>query len=162
MDSAPSERPAAGVVDDDACDRAAGRVHRCSHAARTVLVRRLSESVDAVAIDVVVHALVLWKHRHADVDALVAEATWRNERQTLGLFLQLAGELGRDRKLVLAARRLHDKRRSRLGPFFAGPHSPRALAAARRNTPAVAKKWGFMMNMGRDSFESAFEKHAAR
>jgi hypothetical protein len=103
--------------------------------------------------------LVLWRHRHADLDALVAEATRRNERQTLGLFLQLAGELGKDRQLVAVALRLHDKRRSRSRPFFAGPHGPRALAAARRNTPAVARKWGFVMNMGRDSFASAFEKH---
>lgn len=106
--------------------------------------------------------VLLWHHRDADLESVVAEATRCNERQALGLFLQLAGELGRDRRLVSAARRLHDKRRTRRRPFFTGPHGPRALAAARRNTPAVAKRWGFLMNMGRDSFAAAFERHARR
>jgi hypothetical protein len=35
-----------------------------------------------------------------------------------------------------------------------------ALAAARKNTPRVARRWGYLMNMGLDSFASAFAKHA--
>ena len=35
------------------------------------------------------------------------------------------------------------------------------LAATRRNTPPEALRWGYLMNVGRDSFESIFEKFAA-
>jgi DNA-binding transcriptional ArsR family regulator len=103
--------------------------------------------------------IVLWRNRDGNLDAVVDEATQCNERQALGMFLQLAGELGGDRCLVSKARTLHDRRRTRLRPFFAGLHGPRALAAARRNSPAVAKKWGFLMNMARDSFADAFANH---
>jgi len=34
-----------------------------------------------------------------------------------------------------------------------------ALAAARRKTPPVARRWGYLMDMGLDSFASAFAKH---
>ena len=44
--------------------------------------------------------------------------------------------------------------------FFTGPHGPRALAATRRNTPKEALRWGYLMNMGLDSFESTFDKFA--
>ena len=106
--------------------------------------------------------LLLWRRRDdVDVDRLTAEATRRDERQTLGFFLDLAGQLGRSPALKAAARRLRDGRRRRVEPFFrGGPGGPLALAAARRTTPAVARRWGFVMNVGLDSFASLFEKHA--
>lgn len=108
-----------------------------------------------------VFPLVLWRQRkQLDFDRLFQEATRRDERQALGYFLELAGELGGDPRLVEAARTLHDRRRKRARMFFAGPHGPRALAATRRNTPKEALRWGYLMNMGMDSFRSTFDKFA--
>lgn len=106
--------------------------------------------------------LLLWRRRDdVDVDRLTAEATRRDERQALGFFLDLAGQLGRSPALKAAGRRLRDGRRRRVEAFFRGGHGGQlALAAARRTTPAVARRWGFLMNVGLDSFASLFEKHA--
>jgi hypothetical protein len=105
--------------------------------------------------------VVIWRHRkRMDMARLAEEAARYDEKQTLGCFLELAGHLGADTKLRKAARSLGDKRRSRPRMFFAGPHGPYEVALTRRNTPAVAKKWGYLMNMPVDSFRSAFEKFA--
>ena len=107
--------------------------------------------------------VVLWKRRHdLDLRRLVDEATRRDERHALGYFLELAGQLGGDTALLEAARGLSDGRRRRPRMFFAGPHGRYQLASARRNTPSEALRWGYLMNVGRDSFESAFEKFAGR
>jgi DNA-binding transcriptional ArsR family regulator len=107
--------------------------------------------------------IVVWKQRSAlDLDRLTEEATRRNERQALAYFLELTGRLASDRSLVAHARTLHDKRRRRAQPFFRATRSPVAIAQARRNTPALARRWGFWMNMGLDRFASAFAKHAGR
>ena len=44
--------------------------------------------------------------------------------------------------------------------FFAGPHGRYELAATRRNTPPEALRWGYLMNLGIDSFRSTFDKFA--
>jgi len=104
--------------------------------------------------------LVFWAQRdRVDYDRLVREATRLNERQTLGFFLELTGRLARDHRLASLSRRLRDRRRSRVRPFFARPHGRMALAAARRKTPSLARRWGYLMNMGLESFASAFAKH---
>lgn len=103
--------------------------------------------------------LVLWRQRgRLDLERLVGEASRRDERSALGYFLELAGELGGDPTLVQKARRLHDRRRTKARPFFTGPLGPHAAAAARRNTPKEALRWGYVMNMGLDSFRAMFEK----
>ncbi len=103
--------------------------------------------------------LVLWRQRdRLDLERLVGEASHRDERSALGYFLELAGQLGGDPALVHAARRLHDRRRTKARPFFAGPLGPHAAAAARRNTPKEALRWGYVMNMGLDSFRAMFGK----
>jgi hypothetical protein len=105
--------------------------------------------------------LLLWRQRdHLDFDRLRREATRRDEGQALGCFLELAGRLGDEPRLVDASGALRDKRRRRARMFFSGPHGPRALAATRRNTPKEALRWGYLMNLGLDSFRSTFEKFA--
>jgi hypothetical protein len=105
--------------------------------------------------------LVLWRHRkRLDFDRLRREAAQRDEDQSLGLFLMLAGRISNERQLVQAAAPLRDRRRRRVRMFFSGHHGPRALAATRRNTPPEARRWGFLMNMGVDSFRSTFAKFA--
>ena len=91
---------------------------------------------------------------------LVLEATRRDERQALGYFLKLAGLLGGDATLVEASRGLRDKRRTKARMFFDGPHGRHARALALRNTPKEARQWGYLMNMGLDSFRTVFEKFA--
>ena len=104
--------------------------------------------------------LVFWAQRdRLDYDRLVREATRMNERHTLGFFLELTGLLAGDGRFVTLAGRLRDRRRSRVRLFFARPHGRLALAAARRKTPRLARRWGYLMNMGLDSFASAFAKH---
>jgi hypothetical protein len=105
--------------------------------------------------------LVLWRQRnHLNLDRLRREATRRNEGQALGCFLELAGRLGNEPGLVEASGRLRDKRRRKARMFFSGHHGPRALVATRRNTPREARRWGYLMNIGLDSFRSTFEKFA--
>ena len=104
--------------------------------------------------------LVIWRHRdRLDRGRLVRAATQRNERQALGFFLDLTGHLGGDPGLMSLSERLRDHRRTRARPFFARAHGRMALALARRRTPALARRWGYLMNMELDSFASAFGKH---
>ena len=103
----------------------------------------------------------LWRCRNKmDLERLTEEATRRDERQALGYFLELAGQLGGEHRLVVTARRLRDKRRTRPRMFFAGHHGRYEMAATRNNTPRAASKWRFLMNMNLDSFRSTFEKFA--
>jgi hypothetical protein len=107
--------------------------------------------------------LVLWhRRRELDLGRLVLEATRRDERHALGYFLELAGRLGGEARFVEAARGLSDGRRRRARMFFAGHHGPHQRAATRRNTPPEALRWGYLMNMGLDSFRSTFDKFAER
>jgi hypothetical protein len=105
--------------------------------------------------------VVVWRQRQRlDLDKLVALATRRNERQATGYFLELTGRLGGDQRLTATAKRLRDKRRSRLQMFFVGPRGPMAVKTARSKTTPLARSWGFLMNMDHNSFASAFAKHA--
>jgi hypothetical protein len=105
--------------------------------------------------------LLLWRHRdRLNLDRLVAEASRRDERAALGYFLELAGRLGSVPAFGQAARRLRDRRRTKARPFFARPLGPYAAAAARRNTPKEALRWGYVTNMGLDSFRAMFDKFA--
>jgi hypothetical protein len=105
--------------------------------------------------------LVFWRQRDRfDLDGLVAQASRRGERFALGLFLELAGRLGHEPTLVQAARRLRDRRRTAVRLFFSHAHGPIAMAMARRYTPQVARRWGYLMNMSVDSFRTLFNKFA--
>lgn len=104
--------------------------------------------------------LVLWRQRdRLEHGRLVRAATQRNERQALGFFLELTGLLGGDRRMASLSERLRDRRRTRPRPFFARAQGRMALALARKRTPALARRWGYLMNMDLDSFASAFGKH---
>lgn len=81
------------------------------------------------------------------------------EHMTLGFFLELTGELSGQKELTRWARRLRDRRVSKPQEFFTGPKSKYERELARLNTPKLAAKWHFTMNMGMDSFSSLFEKN---
>lgn len=107
--------------------------------------------------------VVLWNRRHdLALELLMLEAKRRDEHHALGYFLELAGRFGHDASLVEAAQALNDGRRRRTRLFFVGPHGRYQRDATRRNTPPEAKRWGFLMNVGLDSFQSTFDKHAQR
>lgn len=124
-----------------------------------VLARGLAQSHHDAAVARVL-PLVLWRHRHQlDHGRLVRAATDRNERQSLGFFLEITGLLGGDPRLASLAAPLRDLRRARARPYFPHARGRMALALARRKTPALARRWGYLMNMDLDSFASAFAKH---
>jgi hypothetical protein len=125
-----------------------------------VLAQALTLSHDDATVARVL-PLVFWAQRdRLDYVRLVREATRLNERQALGFFLELTGRLARDHRFASLSNRLRDRRRSRVRPFFAGPHGRMALAAAREKTPRLARRWGYLMNLGLESFASAFAKHS--
>ncbi len=104
--------------------------------------------------------VALWRQRDKlDYERLERAATLRDERQALGFYLELTGQLGGDRRLVRRARGLRDRRRTALRPFFSGGRGSFARAAAQEKSPALARRWGFLMNMELDSFTTAFRKH---
>jgi hypothetical protein len=106
--------------------------------------------------------VAFWRQRETlDYERLEQAATQRDERHALGFYLELTGQLGGDRRLVRRASGLRDGRRTALRPFFSAGRGPLALAAAREKSPALARRWGFLMNMELESFATAFRKHVS-
>ena len=104
--------------------------------------------------------VAFWRQRDKlDYELLERAATLRDERQALGFYLELTGKLGGDRRLVRRASGLRDRRRTALRPFFAGGRGSFARAAAQEKSPALARRWGFLMNMELESFATTFRKH---
>ncbi len=104
---------------------------------------------------------VLWLNRQRiDWDRLSTEVTKRDERPALGLFLELAGRLGEAPDLVRASLGLRDRRRRRVRQFFTRATGRYAAAVARRTTPPVARRWGYLMNLPLETIEAVFRKHA--
>jgi hypothetical protein len=106
----------------------------------------------------------LWRTRkQLDLRRLVREARSHEQRVVLGFFLELTAELGGTRLFDEAIGRLRaSSRPARPGFFFLeSRHRPWEQAAAEAATPEVARRWGLLMNMPRDSFASYFEKTAS-
>jgi hypothetical protein len=106
--------------------------------------------------------LVLFKSRERlDFETLKNRAVSAGERKALGFFLDLTSELSADSKFKSRARQLRDKRMKRVESFFVNSSQGKfAKLLEQRNTPAVAKRWQFSMNMPLDSFASHFRKFA--
>src|SRR5207245_7178158 len=91
--------------------------------------------------------VAFWRQRDKlDYERLKQAATQRDERQASGFYLELTGQLGGDRRLVRRARGLRDRRRTALRPFFSGGRGSSARSAAQEKSPALARRWGFLMN----------------
>lgn len=100
------------------------------------------------------------RHRHRlDFVRLRWEARRLGEHQTLGFFFELTHALSGDRALLDEASVLRDRRFRKTRDFFLGSASQRARQLAELNTPQLARRWNFRMNMGLDSFETLFAKH---
>ena len=106
--------------------------------------------------------LVLWSQRHnLDLAKLVRLATKQDEAQSLGLFLDLTGALGRDRALSRAAETVRDGRYRRMRYFFdADGRTELSREVARMHTSKAARRWHFFMNMPFEGFASHFRKFA--
>lgn len=92
-----------------------------------------------------------------DLDVLRRRAKAADLKHTVGFMLDVAGQLGGKRELRQAAVRFRDRRLSRNRPFFAG-ETRRSRVLAEKRSPDLARRWGWRMNMGLDSFASVFEK----
>ena len=119
----------------------------------SVLVRgvRLARR-DAVVARVL--PLCFWYERDTlDVRQLAEVAVRAEDKHAVGFFMELAGELGGDRRLGGLAEALRDGRMKAVRDFFDGAKRREVV----RDFP-LAAKWGFQMNMDFESFRTLFRK----
>jgi hypothetical protein len=104
--------------------------------------------------------VLLWKNRdRLRLAPLVRRARRMKEGVTLGFFLDLASELAGNRPFAAVTADLRDDLPRHDTFFFEGAEKSlvgRELATL--NTPRVARRWRFLMNMPFDSFETLFRK----
>ena len=94
---------------------------------------------------------VIWRQRDTlDYRRLRRDAIRRNERQTLGFYLQLTGRLSGDLRLVRTAWPLRDGRRTRRDRS-----SPTRRSASDR---CLARRWGYLVNIELARFAAAFRR----
>ena len=106
--------------------------------------------------------VLLWRRRgDLDMAKLRRLAQAKGRERTLGFFLDLAARLSGDRRFRSAAAALRPSSPHRSTNFFTSHQGALARALADRNTPPVARSWGYRMNMGMDAFESMFAKAKA-
>lgn len=72
--------------------------------------------------------------------------------------MELAGELGGDRRLVGIAELFRDKRLTAKRDFFLRPPTQLGRKLSDARSPDVAKRWGFRMNLDHDAFAALFRK----
>jgi hypothetical protein len=119
---------------------------------------RLAHRDPAVAGTVPV---VLWRNRQLDVGELAGLAVLAGEGQTLGFFLELTDQLASEALFATVAERLRSETpHGRMQNFFSndGQFGAYERDLALMNTPEVAKRWRFLMNMSLDSFTGYFRK----
>jgi hypothetical protein len=105
--------------------------------------------------------LVLWLNRNRiHFPKLELAARRAGEQKALGFFLAVAAELSGEKKLRSLAMQLMDRRWKKTEDFFTSSQSPFSKKLAERNTPRLARKWKYRMNLGMDSFEGLFRKFA--
>ena len=104
--------------------------------------------------------VLLWANRdRLRLADLVRRARRAKEGATLGFFLELTSELAGSRPFAAACADLRQDRPPSDSFFFEGAEKTlvgKELAAL--NTPLVARRWRFLMNMPLDSFETLFRK----
>lgn len=106
-----------------------------------------------------VWTLVLAKNRGAvNLGVLVHLAGRLGQKRALGFFLSLARKLLQEPGLARTARSLRDERVRRTEDFFVLERGRRAQTLAEQRSPALARAWGFRMNMSLESFQATFDK----
>jgi hypothetical protein len=98
--------------------------------------------------------LCLWRHRsELDPQALEDLPLGPEDKHAFAFLLELAGELGGDRRLLGVAETLRDRRLTQPRSFFRG-----SAANGVSREFALANKWSFVMNMDLESFRALFDK----
>jgi DNA-binding MarR family transcriptional regulator len=97
--------------------------------------------------------------RDLDSERLLQLARDAGEKAAVGFFLDLTGVLAGDRRLRRWATSFRDRRRGVVRPFFPG-ETRFVRMLAERNTPPLARAWGFRMNLPMEAFATAYGKHA--
>ncbi len=108
--------------------------------------------------------IVLHRNPTVNLDELCRLARLRAESQTLGFFLDLTDELTGKQQFSAKAKTLRDRRLRRMRNVFShdGRFSPFDRELAEINSPEVARRWHFLMNMSLESFRSYFRKGTER
>jgi hypothetical protein len=117
-----------------------------------LLARR--DATVARALPVAIHHA----QQELDLELLLGEAKRRGAHHAVGMFVELTGSLGSSERLLQAADRFRDRRRTRVQDFFLAATSPLQRRLAELNTPEVARRWGFRMNLGLDAFKATFRR----
>ena len=95
-----------------------------------------------------------------DLAEVSRKALELRQKRALGFVLDVAGELSKNPLFKQAAARLNDRRVKKDEPYFGTLKSKYEWALAKRNTPALAKKWHWVMNMPMESFQGLYDKFA--
>ena len=95
-----------------------------------------------------------------DWPSLREDARRKKLKAELGLMVELTAQLLERPDLTKQVVALRDKRRRTMS-FFSAAKSGYEEELAKQRSPAVAKRWGFWMNMSEESFRSTLEKHRA-
>jgi DNA-binding transcriptional ArsR family regulator len=82
----------------------------------------------------------------------------RKLKAELGLLVDLTADLLDKPELRQRVADLHDRRR-RVPRFYPAVRSDFERRLAKERSPAVARRWGFLMNMSVESFRSSLERH---
>lgn len=104
--------------------------------------------------------VVLFKNKfNLETNRLLVFARRLQVKQELGFFLELTSELSKEQMFKRAAKPFRDKRLHLISDFFVDQSSsPMQRFLAERNTPELARKWKFRMNMSLATFQSTFER----
>lgn len=105
--------------------------------------------------------IALFKHfEKLDQRVLKYWATRLKAKQELGMFLELSSFLAQSPKLKKLSRTFKDKRVKVTKDFFE-TSSSLLRKISEQNTPDVARRWKFRMNMSMSSFQSTFDRFKA-
>ena len=124
----------------------------------SALARSLEFSrTNATLLRVLPIVLARW-WRRLDWARLEQEARELGALETLGMLTELTASLANAPELAERARVWW--RPVSEATFFFAPRNVFDEELARARTPLLARRWGYLMNMGDDSFRSLFERHA--
>ncbi len=92
--------------------------------------------------------------------ALKENAKREKLKAELGMLVEMTADFAQKPDLKEKVRDLEDRRRT-VASFFSEPRSKYERELAESTTPAAARKWGFLMNLGEDTLRSTMVKHLA-
>jgi hypothetical protein len=106
--------------------------------------------------------VLIWRQRRSlDRARLHAAAHKARQKHAVGFFLALTAELAGDDELALWAESLRDHRARGERSFFDLASAVTSRELAERRTPAVARRWGYWMDLDMPTFQSTFEKFSS-